>query len=68
MAGLEGVAGGDVGGDSDSAAFTGSMFTIVQGAGLPRLDVVGHNRDVDWSTLVERIAAVGKGDVSPVVE
>lgn len=43
-------------------------FTIVRGAGIPRLDVVGFNRDVDWSTLVDRIAAAGKGDVKPVVE
>jgi hypothetical protein len=43
-------------------------FTIVQGKGLPRLDVVGHNRDVDWPTLVERLAAVGKGDTKPVFD
>lgn len=43
-------------------------FTIVQGAGIPRLDVVGFNRAVDWPTLVERLAAVGKGELSPVVE
>jgi hypothetical protein len=46
----------------------GNTFTIVDGAGLPRLTVVGYNRMVDWPTLVERIAAVGKGDVKPVVE
>jgi hypothetical protein len=43
-------------------------FTIVQGAGLPRLNVVGFKRRVDWSTLVERLAAIGQGDVKPVVE
>ena len=46
----------------------GNSFTIVAGAGLPRLDVVGFNRQVDWPTLVERLEAVGKGDVKPVVE
>ena len=46
----------------------GNAFTIVEGAGLPRLDVVGFNRNVDWPTLVERLVAVGKGDVAPVVE
>ena len=46
----------------------GKAFTIVQGAGLPRLDVVGFNRHVDWPTLVERLVAVGKGEVAPVVE
>jgi len=46
----------------------GDAFTIVDGAGLPRLTVIGHNRRVDWPTLVERLEAVGSGDVSPVVE
>lgn len=43
-------------------------FTIVEGAGLPRLSVVGYNRLVDWPTLLERLAAAGKGEVSPVVQ
>ena len=43
-------------------------FTIVEGAGLPRLSVVGYNRRVDWPTLVERLVAVGSGEVKPVVE
>lgn len=68
MSGLDGVrrdagAAGAVRPRSEQAG-----FTIVEGAGLPRLDVVGFNRDVDWPTLVERVAAVGKGDVKPVVE
>lgn len=53
------------------AAGTGSAtggFTIVQGAGIPRLNVVGFNRRVDWPTLVERVIAIGAGDVAPVVE
>jgi len=45
-----------------------NAFTIVEGSGLPRLDVVGFNRAVDWTTLVERLLAAGKGDVSPVIE
>ncbi len=45
-----------------------NAFTIVEGAGVPRLTVVGFNRQVDWPTLVERLVAVGKGDVAPVVE
>ena len=58
-------------GDGAGPVRTGSEangFTIVEGAGLPRLDVVGFNRDVDWPTLIERIAAVGKGDIKPVVD
>lgn len=43
-------------------------FTIVQGAGVPHLDVVGYNRRVDWPTLLERLEAVSKGEVKPVVQ
>jgi hypothetical protein len=64
MSGLD----GDPGQGSVQAGSEQDGFTIVAGAGLPRLNVVGYNRDVDWPTLVERIAAVGKGDVKPVVD
>ncbi len=43
-------------------------FTIVEGAGIPQLRVVGFNRMVDWPTLLERLEAVGKGEVTPVVQ
>ncbi|BCT91190.1 hypothetical protein LYSHEL_02140 [Lysobacter helvus] len=46
----------------------GDTFTIVDGAGIPRLTVNGIHRRVDWPTLVERLAAVGSGEVKPVVE
>lgn len=55
-----------MGGLQDAPHSAGPGFTIVEGAGVPRLDVVGFNREVDWPTLVERVAAVGKGDVKPV--
>ncbi len=51
----------------DAPRSEGQGFTIVQGSGLPRLTVVGYNRQVDWPTLVERLAAVSKGDVKPVI-
>ncbi|MDR6935426.1 hypothetical protein [Luteibacter sp. 3190] len=41
-------------------------YTIVEGSGLPRLTVVGHQRDVDWPTLVRRLQAATQGD-GPVV-
>ena len=43
-------------------------FTIVEGAGLPHLTVVGFNRQVDWPTLLERLAAATQGNATPVVE
>lgn len=47
---------------------SGDGFVLVQGSGLPRLSVLGFNRRVDWPTLVERLAAVGKGEVKAVVD
>ncbi len=55
-------------GDLHTPRSDSSGFTIVEGSGLPRLTVVGHNRLVDWPTLVERLKAVGKGEVKPVIE
>lgn len=68
MGGLE-----SLGAENRNAAAAGSGsdsggFTIVQGAGIPRLNVVGFNRQVDWPTLVERLEAVGSGELKPVVE
>jgi len=45
----------------------GSGFTIIQGSGLPRLDVVGFNHEVDWPTLVERLTQIADG-AAPVVQ
>jgi hypothetical protein len=40
-------------------------YYIVKGGGVPRIDVIGHNPQVDWDTLVERLrAATG---ATPVV-
>jgi hypothetical protein len=36
-------------------------YTIVEGSGLPRLTVVGHQREVDWPTLVRRLQAATQG-------
>lgn len=41
-------------------------YTIVRGAGLPRLTVVGHQRRVDWPVLVARLEAATEG-AGPVV-
>jgi hypothetical protein len=34
---------------------TGDGYTIVEGSGLPRLQVIGHQTQVDWPTLVQRL-------------
>ena len=34
---------------------TDDGYTIVEGSGLPRLQVIGHQTQVDWPTLVQRL-------------
>lgn len=36
-------------------------FYIVQGRGLPHLDVVGHRRLIDWPRLVAQLVAITEG-------
>jgi len=45
----------------------GAGYTILRGAGLPRLTVVGHQRRVDWPVLLSRLQAVSSGQ-APVIE
>ena len=40
----------------------GDGYVIVAGRGLPRIEVVGFRRDVDWPTLVSRLEDATKGD------
>ena len=46
----------------------GNAFTILEVTVIPHLRVVGHNRNTDWPTLVERIGAAIGGEVAPVVD
>jgi len=39
----------------------GDGYTIVEGSGLLRLQVVGHQTQVDWPTLVRRLKAAAEG-------
>ena len=42
-------------------------YTIVEGSGLPRLTIVGHQSQVDWPTLVRRLQAAIHGG-GPVID
>lgn len=44
----------------------GAGYTIVEGRGLPRVTVVGHQADVDWTTLVARLKAATSG-TAPII-
>jgi hypothetical protein len=43
-------------------------YVIVKGAGLPRVQVIGYNRAIDWNLLVSRIRAVIAGKSKAVIE
>lgn len=42
-------------------------YTIVEGSGLPRITIVGHQRRVDWPVLVERIVEATSGQ-GPIIQ
>ena len=51
----------------DGVAPAGDGYVIVAGSGLPRIQVVGFRRQVDWPTLVARLVAASTGR-APIVE
>jgi hypothetical protein len=46
----------------------GDGYTIVEGSGIPRIQVVGFRRRVDWPTLVARLRAATSGEGAPIIE
>lgn len=42
-------------------------YTIVEGAGLPQVNVIGHQQRVDWPVLVARLKAATEGQM-PVID
>ena len=55
VAELSGVGGSDASEPSDH-------FILLQGAGLPRVNIVGYNRRTQWSELVSRLMAAIRGE------
>ena len=51
----------------DGIGSAGDGYIIVEGAGLPRIQVVGFRRRVDWPTLVSRLQAATNGQ-APVIQ
>jgi len=51
----------------DGISSAGDGYIIVAGAGLPRIQVVGFRRKVDWPTLVSRLKAATEGQ-APVIQ
>lgn len=42
-------------------------FVLVQGGGLPQIQVIGYNRRVDWPELIHRLATIQAGE-GPTVQ
>lgn len=51
----------------DGIGSAGDGYIIVAGGGLPRIQVVGFRRRVDWPTLVSRLEAATQGQ-APVIQ
>lgn len=56
-----------MGGIDSAASPQGGGYTIVDGKGLPHISVIGHQREVDWPTLVDRLKAATENG-GPVIE
>ncbi|MGZ8928389.1 MAG: C4-dicarboxylate ABC transporter [Methylobacter sp.] len=41
---------------------TASGYAIITGGGLPRIDVIGYNPQVDWDVLMERLSRITTSD------
>ncbi len=41
---------------------TPTGYAIIKGGGLPRIDVIGYNPQIDWDTLVERLKRISTSD------
>ena len=41
---------------------TKNGYSIIKGGGLPRIDVIGYNPQVDWSVLMERLQRITTSD------
>ena len=52
--------------EMDGVAPAPEGYYIVKGGGLPRIDVIGYQRRVDWQVLIKRLEAVTSGE-GPVI-
>jgi len=47
---------------------TAQGYIIVKGSGVPSITVMGYNHSVSWGDLLERIARITAGNVTPVIK
>ena len=43
-------------------------YVMVKGGGVPALNVIGYNRQVEWDELLNRLKAVIAGHSRPVIQ
>gem|GEM_PF-158592 len=53
--------------DGAAAGSAADSYTIVEGSGIPRIEIIGHRRRVAWPTLVDRLIEATKGQ-GPIVK
>lgn len=41
-------------------------YYIVKGGGIPRIDIIGYNRQVDWDVLLQRLKRIGQSDSAEI--
>ena len=41
---------------------SGDGYSIIRGGGLPRIDVIGYNSEIDWAVLMERLERITDSD------
>lgn len=46
----------------------GEGYLLIEGAGMPKVQVIGYNRRVDWNLLLSRLRAVIAGKSKAVIE
>ncbi len=46
--------------EMDGVADANQGYYLVKGGGVPRIDVIGHNRQTDWNILVDRLINISE--------
>ena len=46
--------------EMDGVAEANQGYYLVKGGGIPRIDVIGHNRQTDWNILVDRLVNISE--------
>lgn len=47
---------------------TRNAYYIVKGGGIPRIDIMGYETNVDWNTLIERLKSIQQSNQEAIIE